>query len=54
MGFWNFFTLGGAGEDTITVAGASTQWLVDAGDDNDTVVITNAAERSTVQGGSGR
>ena len=25
--------MGGAGEDTITVAGASTQWLVDGGDD---------------------
>ena len=45
--------LGGAGEDTITVAGASTQWLVDSGDDNDTIAITNAAERTTVDAGSG-
>ena len=45
--------LGGAGEDTITVAGTTTQWLVDGGDDNDTIAVTKAAERTTVLGGSG-
>ena len=45
--------MGGAGEDTITVAGVSTQWLVDGGDDGDSLYITNAAERTTVKGGAG-
>ena len=41
---------GGAGEDTITVAGKANQWLIDAGDDGDSLYITNAAERTTVGG----
>ena len=48
--------LGQAGADSITVAGAAaaaTQWLVDAGDDNDSLYITKAGERTSVLGGSG-
>ena len=45
--------LGGAGADSITIAGTTSQWLVDAGDDADSLYITNAAQRTTVKGGSG-
>ena len=39
---------------TPSLLGVNTQWLVDAGDNADSIqVITNASERSTVQGGSG-
>ena len=35
-----------------TISGVTTQWLVDAGDNDDTIAITNAAQRSSVLGGS--
>ena len=37
----------------ITVGGTTTQWFLDGGDDNDTINVNNAAERTTVLGGSG-
>ena len=45
--------LGGEGADSITVGGSNTQWLIDAGADADSLYITNAAERTSVEGGAG-
>ena len=43
--------MGGAGADSITVGGNTTQWLIDAGADADSLYITSTAERTTVLGG---
>ena len=42
--------MGGAGADSITVSGNATnasQWLVDGGDDADSIYVTRASERSS-------
>ena len=42
-----------AGEDSITVAGTATQWLVDGGDDNDSIASPTQLSAQRVLGGSG-
>ena len=45
--------LGAAGDDTLMVAGAATQWFADAGDGADSLSIAGAVQRTTVLAGDG-
>ena len=45
--------LGAAGDDTLMVAGAATQWYADAGEGDDSLSIAGAVQRTTVLAGAG-